>query len=149
MLLVSIGIFCIIVSVVSASKNKYVVMILSFLLGIVLCYSGLFLPVSGYVEDIIQEEQYLEKIIPEENIYVIQAKGNIAKYVVKRKDNHEEEKLVMYTNPKAEIFVVKNPIRPFVRKCLVKARRTIYTFALKPEEEQYKIYVNEHDIKME
>lgn len=149
MVFLIIGVFVIIFSLSDISKYNQVKKVSFCILGVFLCLVGIFCPVSGYEKTVVLEEHVLEKILPSENKYIIQTKDDIVKYVIKEKNNGQEEKKLMHTNSNVEVLVVDKGIIPIIRKYSVKPRKSVFTFAMLPEKIEYKIFLNENDIKYE
>ena len=149
MVFLFIGTCVIIKSLFYFSKDNQSKKMVFCLLGVFLCLVGVFCPVSGYQNTGVLEERMLEKILPQENKYVIQTKDNAVKYVIKEKMDDQKEKKVTYSNANVEVVVIEKAIRPVIKKYSLKPRRTAFTFALLPEKIEYKIFLNENDIKRE
>ena len=142
MILVILGILALIISIIFGCKNNNFMTVICILIGVFLCFAGIFFPVSGYEEMVILEEHKLEKITSEGNIYVVQIDDNTAKYMIKDQNGNE----ILCTNPNVSVVILKNPKVPVVRKYLIKAKKSKYTFAMIPERIEYKIFVNEYNV---
>lgn len=148
MLFIIIGIVCFIVGLILIFGFKNPLGVLLFFLGFFVGFLG-GTNISGYEEPVLNQE-YKLGVIYEPDTYIIQdSSGAVTcKHVIE--SNHPEaiKSYGKYTyNEDVEIVVTKKGSKPVMKKYLVKARKTIWTFAVKCDKTKYVFYVPENNIE--
>ena len=149
MLFTIIGIVIFVVgSIILAKKDNPILFVIGIIALILLGMLGMS-NISGFEEPVVQEEYEL-KIIYEPSTYIIEdSDGTVTcKHIIKSEHPEAIESYGKYTyNENIEIVVTKKGSKPVMKKYLVKARKTIWTFAVGQDKEKYVFYVPEENIE--
>lgn len=148
MIVVALGIAVLIAGIVGIFCFNNPLGVLFILISGVIVVAGLS-PISGYEEPVL-EEQYELKVMVEPNIYVVQdSNGTVTcKHRVKSEHPEAVESYGKYTyHTNIEIVHTEKGTKPIMKKYLIKAKKTIWTFAMESDEYKYVFYVPEENIE--
>lgn len=148
MLFMIMGIICFVVALILMCKFNDPLGILVLCLLVLFVALGM-APISGYEEPVLQDEYEL-KVIYEPNTYIIEDSSGFVtcKHVIENDHPEAVESYGKYTyDENVEIVVTEKGSNPIMKKYHEKARKSVWTFAIKCDNTKYIFYVPEDNIE--
>ena len=154
MLLIIIGIVIFVAGVVALSKFDNPILFIIGIIAVLLLGALGRSSISGYEEPVLKEEYELKPIY-ETGTYIIEdSNGAITcKHIIENEHPEAVESYGKYTyspidfESMVEVVVTEKGSKPIMNKYFVKARKTIWTFAVNCDKTKYVFYVPEENIE--